>query len=188
MRVTFRALRVVTALVLTVLVSPAVAEAPRWVVYTQPDKLLSVRFPGKPTEADQEAPSPLGPLHFKMASLFDATHAFLAAAITYPVDPAAPFDTRKALDGARDQMIANIKGKLTAEKPRKLDGLNGREVWFEAPGPDNHPIHAIARIYVSAKPARAYMVIAMRMTDQPDPDAAKFLDSMHLGKKVELQR
>ena len=184
MRVTFR----LCALALAVLGSPAFAEAPRWVLYTQPDKLLSVRFPGKPTEADQEAPSPLGTLHFKMATLFDATHAFLTAAITYPVDPAAPFDTKKALDGARDQMIANIKGTLTSEKPRTLDGFSGREVWFEAPGPDNHPIHAIARIYASARPARAYMVIAMRMTDQPDPDAAKFLDSMHLGKKVELHR
>ena len=174
-------------LALLLLITPAFAQAPGWVLYTHPEKLMSARFPGKPTESDQEAPSPIGVIRFKMAMFADASRAFLAGAIAYPVPKDTKFDTNKALDGARDQMVANIKGKVTSEKPLKLDGLEGREVVFEAPGPNNTTIHGIARIFAAAKPPSAFMAGAMRMTDTPDPDAQKFLDSIHLGKKVETR-
>jgi hypothetical protein len=170
---------------LLLLLTPAFAQAPGWVLYTHPEKLMSARFPGKPTESEQEAPTAIGNIRFKMAVFAEATRAFMATAIAYPLPKDTKFDIKKALDGARDQMVANIKGKVTSEKPMKLDGFAGREVIFEAPGQNNTSIHGIARIFASAKPPSAFVAGAMRMTDTPDPDAQKFLDSIHLGKRVE---
>jgi hypothetical protein len=129
-------------------------------LYTHPDKLMSVRFPSKPTESEQQA-------------------------MIYPVQ--SKFDAKAALDGARDQMLANIKAKVTSEKPIKLDGYSGREVVFEAPGPSGKPIRGSARLFTSAKPPGVYVAAAMQLTDKADPDAPRFLASMHLGKKVETQ-
>jgi hypothetical protein len=158
------------------------------VLYTHPEKLLSVRFPGPPNESEQTAPSPVGDVHFRMALYSDPQRALFAAAVTYPLGKDVKFDVKKALDGARDQMVTNVKGRITSEKSIALDGFSGREVRFEATGPQNQSIHAIARLFASARPPRAYIISAMRLTDQPDPDAKKFLDSVHIGKKVERAR
>jgi len=179
--------RLVVGWFLIFVATPVLAEAPQWVLYTHPDKLMSVRFPSTPTEQDKETDSPIGRLKVKMAR-FDATdRAFLATAVVYPLQADTPFDAKAALDGARDQMLAKMNGKVTAEKPVKLDGFSGREFQFEAPGPSGK-IRGIARVYTSAKPSSVYMAIVMRMTDKADPEASKFLDSMHLGKKVESKR
>jgi hypothetical protein len=172
-------------LFLLLLVAPAFAEATSWVLYTHPDKLMSVRFPSKPAESEQEVPSPIGKLRFKMAVVADADHAFLATAMVYPVQ--SKFDAKAALNGARDQMLANIKAKITSEKAIKLDGYDGREVLFEAPGPTGNSIRGSARLFTSAKPPGVYVAAAMQMTDKADADAPRFLASMHLGKKVETK-
>jgi hypothetical protein len=168
------------------IVAPALARAPVWVLYTHPDKLMSARFPDRPTETEQEAPSAIGPIHFKLAMFADSTRTYLATAIVYPIK--GKFSVKGALDGARDQALANIKGKAVAEKPIKLDGYEGREVAFEADVAANQRIRGALRIFASAKPPSAFIATAMRVTDAPDPDAQKFLDSIHLGKKTELKR
>lgn len=172
-------------LFLVVFLAPAFAQAPGWVLYTHPDKLMSVRFPGKPTETDQEASAAGGTIHFKLVTFGNDDRGYVAGASLYP--NAAALNVPKALDGARDQMLANIKGKVVSEKPVKLDGVQGREVRFEAPGPNNSRLLGVARVFASAKPPGTYMAIAMHLTGKPDPDAQKFLDSLHLGKKVETK-
>lgn len=168
------------------ILAPAVAAAADWVLYTHPDKLMSVRFPGKPTESEQEAPSAIGPIRFKLAMFADDTRTYLATAIQYPVK--GKFVVRNALDGARDQALANIKGRIVAEKAMTLDGFEGREVSFEADAPGQQKIRGALRIFASAKPPSAFIATAMRITPQPDPDAQKFLDSIRLGKKVERRK
>jgi hypothetical protein len=175
--------RYFVGLFLVVLLTPAFAQAPGWVLYTHPDKLMSVRFPEKPSENDQDTPTAVGTIHFKLAIFSDGKRAYVATAVIYPVQ--GKFDVKKALDGARDQAIANMKGKVISEKPMKLDGFDGRQVLFEASGGDQQHIRGVVRLFVSAKPPSAYMASAMQMTGNPDPDAKKFLDSLHLGKKVE---
>jgi hypothetical protein len=167
------------------IVAPALARAPVWVLYTHPDKLMSARFPDRPTETEQEAPSAIGPIHFKLAMFADSTRTYLATAIVYPIK--GKFSVKGALEGARDQALANIKGKATSEKPIKLDGYEGREVGFEAEVGAQH-VRGALRIFASAKPPSAFIATAMRVNDAPDPDAQKFLDSIHLGKKTELKR
>jgi hypothetical protein len=179
--------RVLVGLILLFAVVPAGAQATSWVLYTHPDKLMSVRFPGVPTESEQDLASPIGNLKLKMAMVANADRAFLATAMIYPIDPKTKFDAKAALEGAREKMLANVKGKVTAEKPITLDGYTGREVEFEAAGPTGTTIHGSARFFTSAKPPGVYVATAMRMTDKPDPDGPKFLASMHLGKKVEAK-
>jgi hypothetical protein len=166
-------------------VVPAFAQPTSWVLYTHPDKLMSVRFPDKPTESEQDVASPAGNLKLKLAMVADAKHAFLATAMAYPVDPKTKFDAKGALEAAREKMLANFKAKVTAEKPITLDGYTGREVEFEASGPSGTTIHGSARFFTSATPPGVYIATAIRMTDKPDPDGPRFLATMHLGKKVE---
>jgi len=178
--------RFLVLLSLALLLSPALADAPTWELYTHPEKLMSVRFPGKPTESEQEAPSPIGTIRFKMAMLVSGESAYIATAVLYPVK--GKFDVKGALDGARNQMLANIKGHVVAEKSVKLDGMQGRDLQFEAPGPNDATLRGVARIFASAKPPSAYIASAMQMTGKPDPDAKKFLSTFHVGKKVETKR
>lgn len=171
-------------LVLAILLTPALAEAPRWVVYTHPEKLMSVRFPQKPSVTDQETPTAIGTIKFKLAMFTDGDRAYIATAVVYPVK--GKFDVKKALDGARDQALANIKGTVMSEKSSRLDGFEGREVVFQATGAEGtQTVRGVVRLFASARPPSAYMASAMRMTERADPDAQKFLDSLHLGKKVE---
>jgi hypothetical protein len=72
-------------LVLAILLTPALAEAPRWVVYTHPEKLMSVRFPQKPSVTDQETPTAIGTIKFKLAMFTDGDRAYIATAVVYPV-------------------------------------------------------------------------------------------------------
>ncbi|HEU4730939.1 MAG TPA: hypothetical protein VFT22_23750 [Kofleriaceae bacterium] len=175
------------SLALLLSLTPAVADAPGWVLYVHPEKLMSVRFPDRPTESDQETPSPIGTIRFKVAMVSDNVHAYVATAVVYPVT--GKFDVKAALDGARDQALANISGKVVSEKPIKLDGFDGREVRFETAGGETKPtIRGTLRIFASARPPSAFMASAMRMNDKPDPNSQKFLDSIHLGKKVESRR
>jgi hypothetical protein len=174
---------VLVAVLLAVALTPALARGPRWVLYVHPDKLMSARFPDKPTETEQEAPSAIGPIRFKLAMFADSTRTYLATAIVYPIK--SKFNVKSALDGARDQALANIKGTMVGEKSIKLDGFDGREVTFEADVPSNQHIRGALRIFASARPPSAFIATAMRITEQPDPDAQRFLDSIHLGKRVE---
>jgi hypothetical protein len=173
-------------LLVALVLTPALAKTPDWVLYTHPEKLISGRFPDKPTEFDQETQSPVGAIHYKVAAFSDGIRTYLATAAVYPV--MTRFSVKGALDGARDQVLANVKGKLTSEKPMKLDGFEGREVWFEAAAAnDQHHARGVLRIFASASPPRAFVAGAIQMTDKPDPDRQKFLDSIHLGAKVETR-
>jgi len=58
-------------LLVVALLSPAFAEAPGWVLYTHADKLMSVRFPGKPIESNQDGASQYGKVHLKVATFID---------------------------------------------------------------------------------------------------------------------
>lgn len=156
-----------------------------WVDWVHPEKLISAKFPQKPQESKQEAPTPMGPVGVTMAMHGEQTRAFMAGASQYKLPEGGTFDTAKALQGARDQMLAAIKAKATGEKPIKLDGLDGSEIEFEAPGPNpSMTVRGIARVFASDNPPAGYFAAAFRMTEAADPDAVTFLDSVHVAKGV----
>lgn len=179
----------------TTTTTPAPAPAPTptppppakaaWVEWTHPEKLISAKFPQKPSESKQEAPTPMGPVGVTMAMHGEATRAFLAGASQYKLPEGGTFDVAKALQGAREQMLAAIKAKAISEKPIKLDGLDGSEVEFEAPGPNpSQTVRGVARVFASDSPPAGYFAAAFRMTEAADPDALTFLDSVHVAKGV----
>jgi hypothetical protein len=71
------------ALLLVLTVSPALADAPGWVLYTHPDKLMSLRFPGKPKESEQERKVPHGTLRVKIAAFTDGERGFTSTVEVY---------------------------------------------------------------------------------------------------------
>jgi hypothetical protein len=156
-----------------------------WVDWVHPEKLISAKFPKKPNESKQEAPTPMGPVGVTMAMHGEQTRAFMAGASQYKLPEGGTFDTAKALQGARDQMLAAIKATAKAEKAIKLDGLDGSEIEFEAPGPNpSTTVRGIARVFASDNPPAGYFAAAFRMFEAPDPDALTFLDSVHVAKGV----
>jgi hypothetical protein len=177
-----------TAATAAVTPPPPAAPAPdkaAWVEWVHPEKLISAKFPRAPKEQKQEAPSPIGPIQMTMAMHAERTRAFMAGASKYEIPEGGSFDTAKALEGARTQMLSAIKATATSEKPIQLDGLDGSEVTFEAPGPNpSVTVRGVARVFASAEPAAGYFAAAFRMTEPADPDAQTFLDSLHVAKGV----
>lgn len=174
------------ALFIVVLLSPAFADGPAWVLYTHPDKLLSVRFPGKPIESDQQGQSGYGPVRSKVATFIDGDRALVATAGIYATTQKV--DVKVMLDGAAESVAGRFRGtRIVAQKAITVDGVQGREVQFEAPGPYNKPLRGVARVFAAAEPPSSYVLMALQMDGKPDPNAQKFLDSLHLGKKVEAK-
>jgi hypothetical protein len=157
-----------------------------WVLYTHPDKLLSVRFPGKPRESLQQGQSEYGATRTKVATFIDGDHALVVTGGIY--DGTTKVDVKVMLDRAAQSVGDRFRNtRIIAQKAITLDGLQGREVQFEAPGPYNKPLRGIARVYAAAQPPSSYLVMALQMDGKPDPNAQKFLDSLHLGSKVEVK-
>jgi hypothetical protein len=178
--------RVWIALFIIFLLSPAFAADPAWVLYTHPDKLLSVRFPGTPIESDQQGPSGYGTVHSKIATFVNGDRALVATAGVYSTTDKV--DVKGMLDHAAQSVAGRFRNtRIVAQKAITLDGIEGREVQFEAPGPYNKPLRGIARVFAAAPPPRSYLVMALQMDGKPDPNAQKFLDSLHLGSKVEVK-
>jgi len=199
-----RRAHVLLPLLVVLVVAPALAKAaPQGVLYVSPGKLLSVRFPGTPTETEQGASGQGNQAHGKTATLLDGERAYTVTATVYPVPPGttlpapiAPGTTmparamaaiKTAIDQTIDNTMATIKGHVIARKSITLDGLQGGEVQFEAIGPGRQTFRGICRAFVSPVPLTTYVAIAIQFDGRPDPAARKFLDSLHLGKKVEVQ-
>ncbi|HSR98858.1 MAG TPA: hypothetical protein VLM79_17495, partial [Kofleriaceae bacterium] len=156
-----------------------------WVVYKHPDQLFSVRFPGKPVVADQSKQAAGTMARVESATFIDGDHALVATGGLYT--STAKFDINEAMDRMLNAWVARWKGRVIAQKTMTLDGFQGREVQFTAPGPYAKPLRATARVFASSKPPSSYLVIAFQMDGTPDANAPKFLDSLHLGTKVETK-
>ena len=121
--------------------------------------------------------------------LSEGGNLYMATAVTYSIK--GPFDVQKALDGSRDQSLANVHGTVTSEKPIKLDGYAGREISFSATGTQQeyqrNPIHGVMRVFAGAHPPAAFMAMVAWKAEKPEADVQKFLTSVHLGKSVETK-
>jgi hypothetical protein len=180
-----RRCRLPVVLLVVLALSPALADQARWVLYKHPDQLFSVRFPGKAIVADQSKQASGTMAHVESATFIDGDHALVATGGLYT--NTVKFDVNEAMDRALGGWVARWKGRVIAQKAITLDGLQGREVQFTAPGPYAKPLRATARVFASSKPPSSYLVIALQMDGTPDPNATKFLDSLHLGTNVETK-
>jgi hypothetical protein len=89
----------------------------------------------------------------------------------------SPEQIKRALDSARDGMVANVKGKFLGESSIKLDGAYlGREIRAELPTKDGM---MIGRLYVVKH--RLYMVLVTGLSHWvQSANAKRFLDSLEV--------
>jgi hypothetical protein len=87
----------------------------------------SVVYPAKPNFEQFDVPWPTGANKGAIATaeLGDGANAIL---MTY-VPSDVTYDANKGIDGARDNMLATMKAKLTGEKPATIAGFKGRTVF-----------------------------------------------------------
>gem|GEM_PF-5127809 len=144
---------------------------------------MTVRFPAKPTEQDHAGATPGEKVH--VATWIDGDKALIATGGPYPAGTA--IEVKAGLDNATTGLLQRFHAHATAQTPLTVDGVQGREVAFEGPGPYDKPLHGAARIFAVANPPSSYLIITVQMDGKPDPNARKFLDSVHLGDKVEAR-
>ena len=173
------------ALVLVLTVSPALADAPGWVLYTHPDKLMSLRFPGKPKESEQERKVPHGTLRVKIAAFTDGERGFTSTVEVYPTG--TKLKVTETYNGIFENLLNVLKAHVVSQNTVTVDGFACRDVEIAGPSSSNKPLRGTGRMCASNDPVSTYLALAIQMDGKPDPDAKKFLDSLHLGKHVETR-
>ena len=155
-----------------VVVAVATADKP----FASKDGKFTAKFPGTPKEHTQQAAG----VKLYLFALENKDGAYMAAYADMPIpqnETDKEIETR--LDGSRDGMVANMKGKLTDEKKIKLDGKHlGREVFADLPAKDGK---VRARVYFVG--TRLYQVMVVGKNDLLEAKATtEFLDSLTLTK------
>jgi hypothetical protein len=157
------------------------ATASGWVSWTHPQKLISAKFPAQPKEEETVVPTVLGPVKFISATATHDPGLFLAGATRYSIPRGSTFNVAKALNAARDHMLTTVNGTLALERPLTLDGMQGREIDFSAPGANGTILHGAARVFASADPPSSYTAIAIQAEEA---DIFRFFESVHLHRPI----
>lgn len=98
-------------------------------------------------------------------------------AVSY-VDYPATLDVDKALDGARDGMLSNTKGKLINERTISLDKYSGRELLVDSP---NGMSTLLGRTFIANN--RVYQVHVVKSKGENVANEYQFLDSFRISEK-----
>lgn len=142
--------------------------APKWVTYESANCGVSARFPAEPKPEIHELISAErhGPLDIEEAIYEkpDGSGAMdLACAVVGNMDATQ----KRLLDGARNGMLAKIKGKLVDERPI----VGGREVSFQV-----EDRRALARILLDGD--KVVMALVMPVDAFPKASTERFLTSV----------
>jgi hypothetical protein len=156
-----------------------------WEIYTAPDRLLSIRFPKQPKESDDETTTPDGPVRTWSAGYRYAAHEYNVTVVRLPAT--GPFDAPTLLANAKRRALENVGGTASEDNPIEVDGIEGIEIEYMGPSPRQIMAYGRMRLFVSSTPRAVVLVNVMRESDIADPDALRFLQSMHLGMKVESE-
>jgi hypothetical protein len=142
--------------------------------FTSAQGNFRVEMPGTPT---QETALAAG-ISFTIFHLEEREGAYGVAYADVPmVGGLSPELVKRALDSARNAMVANVKGKFLGESSIKLDGAYpGREIRAELPIKDGM---MIGRLYVVKH--RLYMVLVTGLSHWvQSANAKRFLDSLEV--------
>ena len=156
-----------------------------WEVYTFPDKLLSIRFPKQPAESDEETSTPDGPMDTLNVGYQYAGKEYDATVVRLP--PTGPFDGPLVLANAKTSALEHVGATASEEKLIEIDSVDGIEIEYMGPNPRGIMAYGRMRLFVSPTPRAVYLVNVTHVGDIADPNAKPFLDSMHLGTKVESE-
>jgi hypothetical protein len=146
-----------------------------WREVTSTDGGFKVLMPAKPEHAQRQVVIGGVSLEMSMESTRRDGMAFGAA---YADLPAGYARRAELLAAARDALVRNIGGRITAEREVTVDGASGQEFYAEG-STGGQPMRIAARVLVSGK--RFYQVACVGRTERmAKADLALFLDSFHL--------
>jgi hypothetical protein len=140
---------------------------------------FSALFPDKPKREVQTLNTVEGEIDVILysANMDDSTYVVIYA--EYPKDAIKNSDPDKMLDGARDEGVANSKGKLLKETPIVLGNNKGRELKIEN---DNGQRIVHQRIYIVNN--RIYQALVEAPAGKKETkDITKFFDSFKVTFK-----
>ena len=150
-----------------------------WVTWEHPGKLFSVRFPGEFQVQDLDVTDADGK-PVPQALLFHSPVVYFAEGMRMALPEGASFDADRAIDGARDSLLASMEGKLVSERPVDRGSLKGREIRYEGTAEGEH-VWGTVRIFAVGDPASTYIANAMQLTPGEVPEVARFLDSLQIN-------
>ena len=146
---------------------------------TLDDTAFKAEMPGAATKSNQTVTTAAGPITVNLWTLDQKTEGYIVGYSEYPEAVFSARDSKQLLDSARDGAIANVKGKVTAEKDITQGSFSGREITGSAPDQD---VAFTARVFL-AKPRMYMLVYSQRGKDKAiSEDGKKFLDSFQIKK------
>lgn len=145
----------------------------KWVTYTSAEGRYSVLFPGSPSLSTQQATTSTG----------EKTTQYMANASDFGVVYSVIYFDKNGMsfsfDGARNGMLAAVKGTLLGERPIRLGDYEGRELRLSATGFDGAEYISLARYYEVGGRIYVVQVVSPKASwgASMDEKAAKFFDS-----------
>lgn len=169
-----KACAVLLWLALSALTSPALALT--WIEFRPAGAGYSVELPGEWRPSTQDVPSAFGPLKARRAAVTVGRRTFITMSIVYPEAAlrAQPADTM--LDGTRDGLVANVKGKLRSEQRLTVNDLPAREIVIDAP----NNLVVVAR-YMLLRNVMVQALLAGQRGIESEKDTRYFLDSLKVA-------
>jgi len=102
-------------------------------VFKSTEGRFTVVFPGDPKLEQSKVDSAIGPLTTNLAILEKGPLVYYVSYTDLPVGPETPEETREALDGSRDFLLAGGH-KMISESEIIVAGLTARELLMEKDG------------------------------------------------------
>jgi hypothetical protein len=146
-----------------------------WREVTSRTGRYSVLMPAQPEHARREVVVGGTTLSLSMASVRKEGLAFGTA---YAEIPAGRAQRAELIAAARDALVRNIDGRITADREVRLNGAVGRE-FFADGSVGGQPMRLAARVFASG--SRFYQVVLVGRSDRlEDADVPLFLGSFRL--------
>jgi hypothetical protein len=146
-----------------------------WREVTSTEGGYKVLMPAKPEHAQRKVV--IGGVSLEM-TMDSARRDGMAFGAAYADIPAGYARRAELLAAARDALVRNIDGRITAERKVTVDGASGQEFYADGAS-GGQPMRLAARVLVSG--GRLYQVACVGRTERvAEADLALFLDSFHL--------
>jgi len=140
-----------------------------------------VKFPSKPSTQENAMPTAVGERKMLLTVAADDNGGYMVGVVDLQVPDGTPFDTKAAIDGARDGLISSMAGDTKpVEADVEMKGLKGREFKFEATGkgPDGTDIQGVARVLVDeAGGKKVYTLVVVGKKPIDHKGVTQFFDS-----------
>jgi hypothetical protein len=143
-----------------------------WQNFKSEECKFSVMFPGSPEELSEPPDKEHGITKNKIFALNNGGKVFVVVCTEFAVEGGQPIVAEEMINDARDQMIAEMGGKLLEEAPLKLTGANGRDVIIEMP----QDLIIAGRLLLKGN-SFYFVSVRARRAEKSDESIGKFLNS-----------